>query len=94
MENSMSKEHLNQSLKDLRKELSSVETGNTETQDKISNLTRKIDNVIDKDHTRPTQEHHSLRQELSDSIEYFEISHPMLTEIANRIVYTLNNLGI
>ncbi|MBD3347260.1 MAG: DUF4404 family protein [Chitinivibrionales bacterium] len=87
-------EELDRSLKDLNDELSKVETENAETQQKISDLTNRINNVIEKDHTRPSKEHHSLRDELSDSIDYFEVSHPTLTEVARRIVYTLNNLGI
>jgi len=87
--------------KELRKLLQklSSEIENTQKVDKSSKemldkIRDDIDDLLERDDKKISDKHLSLMDQLKDSTEQFEASHPELTAIMNNVINFLNNLGI
>jgi len=85
-------EKLQETLQALRKEIDKLKPDETESKDRLEQLIRKLELKLD----RPddTNRHLSLTEGLSDSLTYFEVSHPRITGVLNDLMMTLSNMGI
>ena len=50
--------------------------------------------MLEREDNKITEKHTSLSEQLKESTEHFEASHPELTAIMNNVINFLNNLGI
>lgn len=87
----MSKEELHHSLKALQQELDKLEESNEEIRDRATRLIVDIENQLD---TSNNDEDDSLIDRIQKLIEQFEVEHPRITGIMNRIMMTLSDMGI
>ena len=87
----MSKEELHQSLQALQQELDKLEESNEEIRDRATRLIVDIENQLD---TSNNDEDDSLIDRIQKLIEQFEVEHPRITGIMNRIMMTLSDMGI
>jgi predicted RNase H-like nuclease (RuvC/YqgF family) len=85
-------EDLKDSLKKLRAEIEKIEGVNNQSREKLDRLVRSIQLKLE--HPQDARHHEDLIDHLNDAIDHFEVSHPELTAIMNRIMVTLGNLGI
>jgi predicted RNase H-like nuclease (RuvC/YqgF family) len=85
-------EDLKDSLKKLRAEIEKIEGVNNQSREKLDRLVRSIQLKLE--HPQDARHHEDLIDPLNDAIDHFEVSHPELTAIMNRIMVTLGNLGI
>ncbi len=85
-------EKLQETLDALRKEIDKLAPDERESKDRLEQLVRKLELKLD----RPddTNHHQSLTDGLSDSLTYFEVSHPRITGVLNDLMMTLSNMGI
>jgi len=91
----MDKKQFHHNLKVLHQELSSVKQADPDSMQLIKQIHSDIDAVLnEQNHSDKKQKQKSLLKQLQDSSEYFEVSHPRLTNVVNNIISTLNNLGI
>ena len=85
-------EDLKDSLKKLRWEIEKIEGVDNQSREKLDRLVRSIQLKLE--HPQDVTHHQDLIDRLNDGVDYFEVSHPELTAIMNRIMVTLGNLGI
>jgi hypothetical protein len=85
-------EDLKDSLKKLRWEIEKIEGVDNQSREKLDRLVRSIQLKLD--HPEDARHHQDLIDHINDGVDYFEVSHPELTAIMNRIMVTLGNLGI
>jgi hypothetical protein len=85
-------EDLKDSLERLRREIERIEGVDVQSREKLDGLVRSIQLKLE--HPQDTRHHQDLMDRLNDDVDYFEVSHPELTAIMNRIMVTLGNLGI
>ncbi|MBD3422217.1 MAG: DUF4404 family protein [Chitinivibrionales bacterium] len=90
----MQKDKLTQDLKDLRKELRQVQSQDPATRQKLATLEKRADESLQDASLNTQDEYRHLARDLQDALLHLETTHPRLTVIINRLVYTLNNLGI
>ncbi len=83
---------LQETLQALREEINKLRPDDRESKDRLEQLVRKLELKLD----RPddTTHHHSLTEGLSDTLTYFEVSHPRITGVLNDLMMTLSNMGI
>ena len=86
------RKQLEKTIKDLKSERDSLPEAQAEKKDRIDNLIKDIryhiDHPDDKDHAR------KLKNSLPDLIKIFEVKHPVITDIINRVSIILSNMGI
>jgi hypothetical protein len=85
-------EDLKDSLKKLRGEIEKIEGVDNQSREKLDRLVRSIQLKLE--HPGDARHHQDLIDHLNDSVDYFEVSHPELTAIMNRIMIILGNLVI
>jgi archaellum component FlaC len=88
----MSKNILKKQLADLKSEINRLKENDKITREKMSGLISEIEHMI----TNPEDSEHksALIENLKNHIENFEIKHPDLTGVLNRIMVMLSNIGI
>jgi CII-binding regulator of phage lambda lysogenization HflD len=87
----MSREDLEQSLDGLREEIAKLDDTDAAKERLgalLTSLERQLDDTIDSD------EDDSVAEQVQSQIEHFEVEHPHVTAILNRIMVTLSNMGI
>lgn len=85
------KNQLNEALQALRSEIQSLDTDENRKHS-LNNLADKIEQQLDD--SSPDTKNHGLIETLEETINEFEVEHPALTSIINRILVTLGNMGI
>ena len=88
----MSKKELNQALKELRAESDKLGVENIDAKKKISSLASSIEDEINNLDNRKYID--DLIKNIQEHIEQYEIDHPRITSVLNRIMVTLSGLGI
>lgn len=85
---------LREMLSDLDKELDSLESLDEPTRTVLEEAKRDIEEALEK-HDSPSQwEPQSIVDRLNDATEQFEVTHPTLTGIIQRMINALSQLGI
>ncbi len=85
------KNQLNEALQALRSEIQSLDTDESRKQS-LNDLADKIEQQLED--SSPATKNHGLTETLEETISEFEVEHPDLTSIINRILVTLGNMGI
>ena len=85
-------EKLQETLAALRKEIEKLSVDDKESKARLEQLIHKLELKLE----RPddTAHHQSLTDGLSESLTYFEVSHPRITGVLNDLMMTLSNMGI
>jgi len=88
----MEREELQQSLEGLRSEIRKLGEDDEAIKDRMRNLMADLERQLDddEDYDEPEQ----LIESMRDHIERFEVEHPRLTGMLNRVMVALSNLGI
>ncbi len=84
------KKQLNEALQSLRDEIENLTTEESRKQSLYA-LADQIEQQLDSSSTSKDQ---GLSKTLEETINEFEVEHPDLTAIINRILVTLGNMGI
>jgi hypothetical protein len=90
----MDKDHLNESLIELRDELRSVTAVDDSSREALRRLDDDIHRILHNEGDVPAEHHVSLRESLQDSIGSFEASHPTITILMERLIKALSDMGI
>ncbi len=85
---------LKETLVKLQSELKSVEEVDESSREAINKLGGNIHLFLQVDKDGPPGLHFSLRESLEDSLEYFESTHPVITDLINRLIKALSDMGI
>lgn len=88
----MSRDQLEQSLRDLRSELAALGPQAEQQRARLTQLVDEIDAEIDA--LQAGGDEQDLMDKLRHQIEIFEVEYPRVTNILNDIMVTLSNLGI
>ena len=88
----MSKNILKKQLADLKSEVNRLKENDKITREKMTGLISEIEHMI----ANPDDSEHksALIENLKNHIDNFEIKHPDLTGVLNRIMVMLSNMGI
>ncbi len=84
------KNQLNEALQALRNEIDNLNTDESRKQS-LNALADQVEQQFD-DSSNP--ENQGLIESLEETISEFEVEHPALTSIINRLLVTLGNMGI
>jgi biopolymer transport protein ExbB/TolQ len=84
------KNRLNEALQALRDEINNLNTDESRKQS-LNALADQVEQQFD-DSANP--ENQGLIESLEETISEFEVEHPALTSIINRLLVTLGNMGI
>ena len=77
-------------LSELQRELrAAADEGHIEAEDVLDH----VDSYVNHDNPSPEQ-HHDLRQRLSDAVLHFEVTHPTLSASLERVANSLSAAGI
>lgn len=91
----MNQEELKQSIKTLQTELDKLDKLDSENDAMRERLRHLIDEIEQQlAHPENEDQKDSLIEKLQHSIEQFEVEHPRITGIMNRIMMTLSDMGI
>jgi hypothetical protein len=88
----MSEQKLKQSLKELCREIESLDVGDPAVKERLFILVRNIELSMASPEAR--QQRHDLVRELQAALKTFEAAHPAMTGILNEMINALVNLGI
>ncbi len=87
----MSQEKLQQSLQALQDEVDKLDTAHEEVRDRATRLIDDIEKQLDSPHDIDSE---SVIDHIRSLIEKFEVEHPRITGIMNRIMMALSDMGI
>ncbi len=90
----MDHENLRESLRDLDAEIEQIDTVDDETRVILQDLAQDIQTLLARTASPDTVEDHPLHERLSNSITYFEITHPRLSASISRVLDALVQLGL
>ena len=90
----MPDKELRELLRKLSSEIKNIDQVDKSSKELLDKLKIQIDELLERDDKKITDEHASLSEQLKESTEHFEASHPELTAIMNNVINFLNNLGI
>jgi hypothetical protein len=86
---------LNENLVKLQDELKAVKPADVPSQEAINKLGGNIHTFLHfSEKEGPPALHFSLKESLEDSLEYFETSHPVITDLITRLIQALGDMGI
>lgn len=88
----MNKQELIDSLATLQTELEQLDDASTNTKERITELVSEIEQQLE--NPTSTEPAGSLLDDISKQIELFEVEHPRITGILNRIMIALSDMGI
>ncbi|NNM01561.1 MAG: DUF4404 family protein [Gammaproteobacteria bacterium] len=88
----MSKEELQKSLSALHAQVEKLDAGDPDVKARVEALVGDIERQIES----PDDTEHAggVISRLQSAIEHFEVEHPQLTGVLNRIMMTLSDMGI
>ncbi len=84
------KNQLNEALQALRDEINNLKTDESRKQS-LNALADQVEQQFD---DSSNSENQGLIESLEETISEFEVEHPALTSIINRLLVTLGNMGI
>jgi biopolymer transport protein ExbB/TolQ len=84
------KNQLNEALQALRDEIDNLNTDESRKQS-LNALADQVEQQFD---DSSNSENQGLIESLEETISEFEVEHPALTSIINRLLVTLSNMGI
>ncbi|GEM_PF-1085899 len=85
---------LRDSLQELKNEIKNTAVTDGVSKAKLSDLTEKIDKVLDAGGSELGEHHRVLNRSLKDAMLHFEVKYPKLTSYINSISSALADLGI
>lgn len=88
----MSQQKLNDALQELKSQIANLELGDAQAKQKLQSLVDSLEEKLRS--PQDAIQHHSLVEEVRDSVEHFEVEHPRITAILNDLMMTLSNMGI
>ena len=88
----MKKEELQNSLEALESEIEQLQQADDAVKNHMRSLINEIEAHIDE--TDDASDEESVLGSIRNSIEEFEVEHPRITGILNRIMMTLSDMGI
>ena len=93
----MEKNHLNEeklleAIESLRSEIDRLKDTDAQASQRLNGLLEDLEHKLE--HPDDEAHHHTLLENLRQSIEHFEVEHPNATGIVNHIMTMLSNLGI
>lgn len=86
------KNELHKSLEALQTELDKLEGSDEEIRDRAARLIVDIERQLE--NPEDTEQKDSLLEKIPKLIDQFEVEHPRITGIMNRIMMTLSDMGI
>ena len=90
----MDDQDLRKQLERLHKEIEETSAVDEEGRQMLLHLQADIRTLLERSGSGPIQAHPSLVQNMVASVEYFEVSHPNLTNVLNQVLATLSNAGL
>ena len=90
----MDHENLRESLHDLDAEIERIDTVDDETRAALQDLAQDIQMLLARTTAPDALEGQPLRERLSNSITYYEITHPQLSASISRVLDALVQLGL
>jgi hypothetical protein len=93
-ESNMNRTSLNESLRQLRAELASIEPADEPARDSLAKLDAEIHRILQEPGQVTPDYGYGLRESLENSLVYYEASHPTLTGLMNRVLKALSDMGI
>ncbi|HEU0295062.1 MAG TPA: DUF4404 family protein [Anaerolineales bacterium] len=87
----MEENDLTNLLKQLRAELANIKVVDQQGRELLRGLNADIRNLLERSEDDSDD---SLLERLQDSIDYFEATHPRLTQALSQLLNSLNNAGI
>jgi hypothetical protein len=87
----MEEQDLTNLLRQLRAELSKTKVVDQQGRELLRDLDADIRNLLE---SSEDESDDSLLERLQDSIDYFEATHPRLTQALSQLLDSLNNAGI
>ena len=90
----MTKEHLNDLLQELHKELESTDTVDSKNRALLAGLVADIRDVLGRSDTGEPGTEESLSERLLESARDFEDSHPRLVSAIGRVADALSKSGV
>lgn len=88
----MSQQKLTDTLQKLKDQIAGLALDDAEAKEKLQSLVDSLEEKLRS--PQDAAHHHSLVEEVRDSVQHFEVEHPRLTAILNDLMMTLSNLGI
>ena len=88
----MERDDLQRSLEGLRSEIRKLGEDDERIKRRMQRLVADLERQLDEDEDYDEPEH--LMESARDYIEQFEVEHPRLTGMLNRVMVALSNLGI
>jgi hypothetical protein len=85
---------LNELLEQLHSEIENTETVDEKGQELLRDIGTDIRDLLERSEGSHMQVRASTIQNLEDSIEYLEITHPTLTTILSRVLEILGGAGV
>jgi hypothetical protein len=82
------------SLSHLHAELQKIKHVDKTSSQLLNKLGNDIQRILDNSGDIPESHHKSLLASLEESVQHFEVSHPRLTSLMNRIINALSDMGI
>ena len=90
----MDNDSLSETLAKLQDELKSVAEVDDSSRERLKKLDGDLHRILQNTGEVPSAHHASLRESLEDSVEYFEASHPAITDLMKRLIQALSDMGI
>jgi hypothetical protein len=90
----MDDQELRKLLEQLHGEIGRVQTIDEQGQKLLRELGEDIHELLERSEMNEAQLHPSTMQNLQDSIDFFEVSHPNLTTTLSKLLAVLSNAGI
>jgi hypothetical protein len=87
-------QELRKLLEQLHSEIERTQTVDEKGQELLRDLDVHIREILDRSEGKSMQSHPSTAQRLEDTIDYFEITHPTLTTILEKVLATLTGAGV
>ena len=90
----MEEKQFRQMLEQLHKELEKSHSVNKSTSELLYTVKNDIQQLLNKSDGYGAEQHHTLINQLTAAIHYFEKSHPKLALALKQVIDILSNMGI
>jgi hypothetical protein len=90
----MSKADLNEHLKNLHQELTTVEGVDEDSQALLEKIQDDVRFLLSHKGDEPVPHHATVKEQMTEAERHFDATHPTLAATIRTVVNTLNNMGI
>ena len=90
----MKKQKFREMLKQLHNELEGIHSIDDSGRELLRILMKDIQQILDQSTEGQSSQHNKLIKQLTEAIDYFEESHPVLVLRIKKMIDTLSNMGI